>query len=905
MRFERVHIDRFGGLQDVDTGQEALPSLVVVTGPNEAGKSSFFSFLSSALYGFHPATRVRNPYAPWSDDDIEGSTIVRLDGGERIEVHRRLLSAGWGRLRRNGSVVDLRNQPVPWAHHVPRAVFGQIYALTLSELAGLAGESWREIQHRFASGPGVRDLRPVRDAVRDLDAEAGALWRPGTRGQSKARDLRGRLKELREARGLAELSDVQVRTAAKRLEQAESRLQAVIERRDSVRAESVRVRRLLPVVKELARIRRLLEEGGPPQQLKNLPSDPEARLTELRKEHERLKGRMAELDSGAAEARASLDGSFERDAAVLANQDAIQSLFEHLVSVEDARPRLSGLDEEKAELEQRTVAVAREVFVSPWEQVSRSAVAQVSTDVLHRRIREYMVMQEERVVRQEMVRRLRRRPDAKQPSARWEGWVGTAIVLLGVALAVAGVRNDDVLVLALGALASVPGLFLAGRQWGANRRASQFLRELTELRTGVKEAERREVDARKHAVELATELPLQSRHFLTPDLDLPGRISTLQELLRSSEAIEAERSRLAGHLSDAHEALDVVRHLTGASLPPDFGAAVHLLRAALRSAERRGAAALAAERDIEGIGKERSEVTHRAAVVADELRELEETIRQLGEGDVDAGLKAVRSRRQALSAATRISRELVRACPDLDALREEISAAQEAKEAWLYQPSPIDELQAREEALSEEVEELLGRVRTLESEMGHLTGRPKTDEVDGEVADVRDRLRRVGRERDRRRLLALLLEEAERRFREGHEPGLNDRAGAYLATITGGRYDRVLVSGEGRAEAFFVDGPSLEEPLEVAPPLSTGTREQIYLTLRLAALDDLDASGERLPLFIDEAFVNWDQQRRGRGFDLLKEVSEVRQVFVFTCHELLVGELVERGARVLRVGDEQ
>ena len=59
--------------------------------------------------------------------------------------------------------------------------------------------------------------------------------------------------------------------------------------------------------------------------------------------------------------------------------------------------------------------------------------------------------------------------------------MGAAIVLLGAALAAAGVRNDDVLVLALGALASLPGLFLAARQWGANRRASQFLRELTEL----------------------------------------------------------------------------------------------------------------------------------------------------------------------------------------------------------------------------------------------------------------------------------------------------------------------------------------------------------------------------------------------------------------------------------------
>ena len=131
-------------------------------------------------------------------------------------------------------------------------------------------------------------------------------------------------------------------------------------------------------------------------------------------------------------------------------------------------------------------------------------------------------------------------------------------------------------------------------------------------------------------------------------MDLPGRISNLQELLRSSDAIEAERSRLVARLSAADEALDVVRHETGASLPPDFGAAVHLLKAALRSAERRRAAALEAERDIEGIDQERAALAGRVAIVTGELRGLEQACRLLGDGELAAGLLAIRTRRQAL-----------------------------------------------------------------------------------------------------------------------------------------------------------------------------------------------------------------------------------------------------------------
>jgi uncharacterized protein YhaN len=65
-----------------------------------------------------------------------------------------------------------------------------------------------------------------------------------------------------------------------------------------------------------------------------------------------------------------------------------------------------------------------------------------------------------------------------------------------------------------------------------------------------------------------------------------------------------------------------------------------------------------------------------------------------------------------------------------------------------------------------------------------------------------------------------------------------------------------------------------------AQDLSTGAREQLYLAMRLAIMSHLDNDRERLPVFIDEALVNWDAARRERGFQLLQELSQTRQVFV-------------------------
>jgi len=162
MRFEAIQIGRYGRLAEIRTPEDGLPPIVVVLGPNEGGESTFFSFLTTLLYGFSPATREAHPYTPWSGEDAEGRAQLRLDDGTAVEIHRRLLSTGWGRMSVSDRTEDIRNQPLPAVSHVPRPVFNQVYALTLAELAGLEGESWDLIQDRLVGAMGSSDLVAAR-----------------------------------------------------------------------------------------------------------------------------------------------------------------------------------------------------------------------------------------------------------------------------------------------------------------------------------------------------------------------------------------------------------------------------------------------------------------------------------------------------------------------------------------------------------------------------------------------------------------------------------------------------------------------------------------------------------------------------------------------------------------------
>ena len=134
------------------------------------------------------------------------------------------------------------------------------------------------------------------------------------------------------------------------------------------------------------------------------------------------------------------------------------------------------------------------------------------------------------------------------------------------------------------------------------------------------------------------------------------------------------------------------------------------------------------------------------------------------------------------------------------------------------------------------------------------------------------------------------------------------RAGEYLAHITEGRYSRVVTAEEGDREIFKLR-PDLvadvddghQHAVSLDGGVSTGTREQAYLALRLAAVDELDTGGERLPVFVDEVFVNWDEDRRSRGIELMARLAEERQVFVFTCHSDVELALERLGGCVVRL----
>ena len=69
--------------------------------------------------------------------------------------------------------------------------------------------------------------------------------------------------------------------------------------------------------------------------------------------------------------------------------------------------------------------------------------------------------------------------------------------------------------------------------------------------------------------------------------------------------------------------------------------------------------------------------------------------------------------------------------------------------------------------------------------------------------------------------------------------------------------------------------------------LSTGTRDQLQLALRLAFIQSKNLD---FPIFLDDNFLRFDQNRRRNFSNMLAEIAKERQVILLTSDQTLVPE---------------
>lgn len=133
---------------------------------------------------------------------------------------------------------------------------------------------------------------------------------------------------------------------------------------------------------------------------------------------------------------------------------------------------------------------------------------------------------------------------------------------------------------------------------------------------------------------------------------------------------------------------------------------------------------------------------------------------------------------------------------------------------------------------------------------------------------------------------ARLLQWSMEKFRETKQGPMLAKASAIFKGLTLDSFSRLLVDAEEATPRLFGIRPSGEQ-VDVAG-MSEGSRDQLYLALRLAALELQVEQGLRMPLIADDLFINFDDRRTAAGLKVLGELSRKMQVVFLTHHDHLV-----------------
>jgi uncharacterized protein YhaN len=132
------------------------------------------------------------------------------------------------------------------------------------------------------------------------------------------------------------------------------------------------------------------------------------------------------------------------------------------------------------------------------------------------------------------------------------------------------------------------------------------------------------------------------------------------------------------------------------------------------------------------------------------------------------------------------------------------------------------------------------------------------------------------------RMAQVLLRAGIERFCRQQQDPLLSRAGQIFARLTEGRYDRLGVDehdGKMLIKACRPDGTECQ-----TDRLSEGTLDQLYLALRLAAIESYARTTEPLPFIADDLLVNFDDRRAQAAIRVLADFGKVTQVILFTHH---------------------
>lgn len=315
--------------------------------------------------------------------------------------------------------------------------------------------------------------------------------------------------------------------------------------------------------------------------------------------------------------------------------------------------------------------------------------------------------------------------------------------------------------------------------------------------------------------------------------------------------------------------------------------------------------------DPEKISEQLAERLGRARDADREFKrvQIERTELHRNASDADSAIRSAHATVEPLLRIARVAdkealRELIQRCDQARSLQADIRSAllslqqegdglsREALESE-FRTEDVSQIAGKQAALSQELNKVVSHLTELAAELNtaNATLRSIAGKDTAAQAEARRQaaLSRMGNAVERYikvQTAARLLRWAIERYRETQQGPMLSRAGEIFSGLTLGAFGRLSVDYDGEPLTLYgLRATGEHVPIE---GMSDGTRDQLYLALRLAAVELHLEKAIPMPFIADDLVINFDDARAQAGLEALARLSEKTQVIFLSHHDHLI-----------------
>lgn len=891
MKISKLHINKYGCIDDKNI--EFSDGISIIKGDNESGKSTTHMAMLDLMFGFLNTGR-RSSFKL-------SSKAMPFDGGyPRLEGTIADNSGSYSANRyfdgstpmvdvNDGGVISRsENIPLNVFAGLSRETYQGIYSLDVDQIVRLK-DSWEREQDSILAGLQSDILLPNDIVMKNLDEKIKAAWKGKSATKlTKAKEVEDELSDLKLKVQRARQDQNELRQTEDNEERIKKQIVEIRANLDKMTKEQIELMRQLEFYREYSEIKDLMIANSAVEKYSDVPKDIIGYLEDLAKTANEDKVKAEELDKKIADLNQIVNRFKNHDTDIEKYEELFVSAEKTALKLDNTKTRIERESERSKEKKNKILSKVKRLFDNfAWEDFA---------ELMNVNIAECLAVLEK--LKDMNMERAKLQDDAygnmRLKDRRFFRSLDKLDVILFV-LAVVGAATifvpfgiNKMITVIIGVVvfgaAAIGFLSRPQTKDDLDDEYKHHIQKLDDEIYGLNQKLKKQVGFNFIPKERLSRI----------DEALIEAIAQLQDDYSEYTAIEDEVDTDSVDAAKMEKQIaDIAEQLLGRSA--HYKSDIESMRQNLVELNKVKNDASSAASQIKVLNDNLLETKNRKVVIDKKAEDIKGMLFDLeGSSIMEKAQRLNNMRSDYFSAESRFNVQRKK-YGDYESLHKAIGKNIEQK---------VFVVSSRLEEVNEQIQNSRDNESDLAGEQGRLGEKKKylienglsPAAIEGRIEQLKEERARRIRERDEYVIAYGIIQKARDKFLSERSPKFLTTASEYINYITDGRYNKISLSEKGTSIMVSNNKKRNFDFESVDAVLSRGTKEQVYFALRLAMLERFDPNGDKLPIILDEALVNWDNERFKKIIEIIDILSKDRQVFIYTCHDY-VADTVAKTAK--------